>query len=65
MKISNKRKEYFEIGITLNEAEVQALVDVFEYNCYLRDVPFDQIGGLRGELYEQLKAILVDDQARQ
>jgi len=53
-----KKNEHFTVEIEMTEAEVQSLVGLFEENCYLKQVPFDYIMGLRKEILEKLRSVL-------
>lgn len=55
-----KKNEYFTAEIELSEAEIQTLVGLFEDNCMYRNLPPEKAHmGLRGDIYKQLKDLLI------
>ena len=63
MKISDKKHEYFEVEITFNEAEIQAIIGSIEQNAYYANRQMNEIGGLRGLIYEQLKSLVTKEKS--
>ena len=60
MKI-HKKDIHFTAEIEMTEAEIQSLVSLFEENCMLRNYHIDEMGGLRKEIYINLKNTLKDN----
>lgn len=55
-----KKNEHFTAEIELSEAEVQTLIGMFEEMCMWRQMqPEKYLLGLRGEIYKQLKDLLI------
>lgn len=57
MKIT-KKNQHFTVEIEMSEAEIQSLIGLFEELSYWKQVPFEEIMGLRKEIYDKLVAIL-------
>jgi len=54
-----KKDIHFTAQIELTEAEIQTLLGVLEDNCVMRQIPFSEMKGLRGEIYSTLKEIFI------
>lgn len=55
-----KKDQHFTAQVEFTEAEVQSLVGLFEEVQALKQMPYDDIKGLRGDIYKTLKSMLAN-----
>lgn len=49
-----KTKEYFEVELTMSEAEIESLIGTIEELQMIKNRAMEDIQGIRGEIYKHL-----------
>ena len=57
--IKNEIRPIGYIVIELSEVEIQEIIGVIEEVQFCRNMPFEKIGGIRQEIYEKMKELLL------
>lgn len=53
-----KSKQYYEVTITMSEAEVETLIGVIEQVQMVMNRSLENMGGMREDIYKTLKEIV-------
>ena len=56
--IKNEIRPVGYCTLELSETEVQTIIGVFQENCYLKRVSFEEMQGRREEIYNMLNKII-------